>query len=77
MENCSAINHKEKSAVSFCALCKIYMCNNCEKNHSELFQNHNIVKLEKGKDITELFSVFCKEKNHRDEPKYFCKDHNI
>ena len=78
MEKCSSINHKELEALSFCNDCKLYMCNKCEKLHSELFQNqnHNQIKLEKGKNISEFFIGFCKEKNHRDELKYFCKKHN-
>jgi len=76
MEKCSSMNHKEIDALSFCGECKIYMCNKCDKFHSEMFQNHNSIKLEKGKDITELFTGFCKEKSHRDELKYFCKTHN-
>ena len=78
MEKCSVISHKELDALSFCYDCKIYMCNKCEKHHSELFQNqnHNQIKLEKGKDISELFTGFCKEKNHNLELNYFCKIHN-
>ena len=75
MEKCSLTNHKESDAISFCGECKIYMCNKCEKHHSELFPNHNPIKLEKGKDTGELF-LFCKEKNHKDELNYFCKIHN-
>ena len=52
------------------------MCDKCDKFHSELFQVHKIIKLEEGKDINELFTGFCKEKNHKDEFKYFCKTHN-
>ena len=76
MEKCSSINHKEFDALTFCGRCNIYMCNKCEKLHSELFSNHNQIKLEKGKDIAELFTGFCKVKNHRDELKYFCKIYN-
>ena len=76
MEKCSSINHKENDALSFCGKCKIFMCNKCDKFHSEMFQNHKKIKLEKGKEIEELFIGFCKEKNHRDEIKYFCKSHN-
>ena len=55
------------------------MCNKCEKIHSELFQNknHNQIKLEKGKDMTEIFTGFCKEKKHNLELQYYCKKHNI
>ena len=70
------MNHKEIDALSICGECNIYMCNKCEKHHSELFPNHNQIKLEKGKDISELFIGFCKVKNHRDELEYFCKKHN-
>ena len=76
MEKCASINHKEIDAISFCGECKLYFCNKCDKFHSEIFQNHNIIKLEKGKDIGELFTGFCKEKNHKVELKYFCKKHN-
>ena len=67
MEKCSITNHKESDAILFCIECKIYMCNKCEKHHLELFPNHNQIKLEKGKYINELFTGFCKEKNHKDE----------
>ena len=76
MEKCSSLNHKDIDALSFCDECKIYMCNKCDKFHSEMFQNHNPIKLEIGKDITELFTGFCKEKNHKDKLLYFCKKHN-
>ena len=77
MEKCSSINHKEIEALSFCNDCKLYMCNKCEKLHSELFQkNHNLIKLEKGKDMADMLSGFCNEKNHKLELKYFCKNHN-
>ena len=65
MEKCSSISHKDIDALSFCCECKVYLCNKCEKYHSELFQNHNQIKLEKGKDIAELFTGFCNEKNHK------------
>ena len=77
MEKCSSLNHKEIDALSYCGECKIYMCNKCGQFHSEMFQNHNTIKLEKGNDIRELFTGFCKEKSHKDELRYFCKKHNI
>ena len=52
------MNHKEIDALSFCGECKIYMCNKCDKFHSEMFQNHKSIKLEKGKDISVLFTGF-------------------
>ena len=77
MEKCSSLNHKEIDATLYCGECNIYMCNKCDKFHSEIFQNHNLIKLEKGNDITEIFTGFCKEKTHKDELQYFCKKHNI
>ena len=73
MEKCSSKNHKESDAISFCGECKIYMCNKCDKYHSEIFDNHNQINIEKGKVINELFTGFCKEKNHNDCLEYFIK----
>ena len=75
MSKCSMIDHKEIDALSFCKECKIYMCNKCEKYHSELFKNHQQYKVDK--DNTEIFTGLCNEKNHLIELKYFCKVHNI
>ena len=76
MKKCSLNAHKENESISFCQKCGIYMCNKCEKLHSELFQEHNLFKLEKNLDIIEFFTGICKEENHTVELKYFCKTHN-
>ena len=73
-KKCSLIEHKENNAILFCYDCKIFMCNKCEKHHSELFRNHQQFKLDK--DITEIFTGYCNEENHSDELTYFCKTHN-
>ena len=77
MIKCSLKNHKENDAISFCQECRINMCNKCDKLHSELFQDHNQFKLENNIDITKIFTGFCKEANHPDKLKYFCKTHNV
>ena len=77
MNKCSSLKHNENDAISFCQEFRVNMCNKCENYHSEIFQNHHIIKLEKNKDITNIFTGFCKEKNHQTELKYFCKTHNI
>ena len=77
MKKCSLNIHKENIAILFCQECKIYMCNECQKYHSKLFQNHYLFKLEKDLDTTEFFTGLCKEENHLIELKYFCKTHNI
>ena len=77
MENnkkCTLKKHEDINAISYCQECKIFMCNKCENHHSELFQNHNVYKLDK--DISEIFTGFCKERNHLEKLEFFCKDHN-
>ena len=50
------------------------MCNKCQNLHSELFDSHHIYKL--NQNLKEIFTGFCKEKNHNKELNYFCKNHN-
>ena len=73
---CSLKKHKEIEANIFCQECNIYMCNKCEKNHSELFENHHQYNLDKNKNINNIFTGYCKEKNHLGKLIYFCKNHN-
>ena len=73
-QKCFNKNHKEVNAISFCQICNVYMCNKCENFHSELCQNHILINLDK--DINDIFTGFCKEKDHFDKLKYFCKNHN-
>ena len=79
LQKCSLLYHIEKDANLFCQECKIYMCNECEKYHSNIFLNHHQYKLGEYNDTNELNQLFtglCKEKNHPNELKYFCKTHN-
>ena len=69
-KKCSLENHSENRAVLYCYDCKIYMCNKCENHHSELFKNHHQIKLDKFKNINEIFTGICKEKNHPYDLKY-------
>ena len=73
-QKCFNKNHKEVNAISFCQICNVYMCNKCENFHSELCQNHILINLDK--DNNDIFTGFCKEKDHFDKLKYFCKNHN-
>ena len=73
-KKCSLEAHKEEEAILFCYNCKIYMCNKCEKHHSELFPNHN--RNYNIKNIKDLFTGLCEEDSHQYELKYFCKTHN-
>jgi len=73
---CSSKNHKDIDAINYCQNCKIYMCNKCTINHSGLFEDHTLFNLNKKDNDTNFFTGFCKEKNHFDKLKYFCKTHN-
>ena len=73
---CSLKKHKEIEANIYCQECNIYMCNKCEKNHSELFENHHQYNLDKNNNINNIFTGYCKEKNHLGKLIYFCKNHN-
>ena len=72
MEKCSSNKHKEIDAISYCQICKIYMCNKCNNIHNELCPNHE----HHNKNLTENISLICKEENHFEELNYFCKNHN-
>ena len=70
---CSSEEHKVIDAISFCPECRIYMCNKCQNLHTPLFKSHHSYNLNKG---GEIFTGFCKEKNHPNKLEYYCKDHN-
>ena len=72
---CSSEVHKDIDACKYCQECNAYFCNKCAGIHIGLVKNHHTFHLDN--DINELFTGFCKEKNHRKELDYFCKDHNI
>ena len=65
--------HKEIKAIKYCPECRINMCNKCENHHLSLFKNHHPYILNKDEEI---FTGFCKEKNHSVKLNYFCKIHN-
>ena len=73
VKKCFTEEHKDIDAISCCPECKIYMCNKCEKTHSSFFKNHNPYNINKEEEI---FTGYCKEKNHNDKLKYYCKNHN-
>ena len=72
--NCSSKDHENIEALSFCQKCEIYMCNKCENIHSKLCQNHQKFKL--NKDWDNIFTGYCKEKNHNEKLEFYCKNHN-
>ncbi len=72
---CSSKDHKEVGAAKFCHECNKYFCIKCEQFHQNFFGEHHIYPLDK--DLKDIFTGFCKEKNHNKELNYFCKDHNL
>ena len=71
--NCSFKEHTQINAISYCFICRIYMCNKCETFHSKMFEAHKSVNIDK---ITkDFFTGYCKEENHPYELEYFCKVH--
>ena len=74
IKKCYNQDHQNVEAVYYCLECKIYICNKCENFHSKLFNAHHIYTLDK--NISEIFTGFCKEGNHYDKLEYFCKSHN-
>ena len=74
MNKCSYEEHKEIEANIYCPECQINMCKKCENVHNSLFKNHHTYNIEINNE--EIFTGFCKEKNHHIELKYFCKNHN-
>ena len=73
-QKCTSIDHEKIEATSYCKECKVFMCNKCENFHSKLLKSHHSYNLDK--EINEIFTGFCKEKNHIDKLDYFCKTHN-
>ena len=72
-KKCSLKQHTETKAISYCQQCDIYICNTCNKNHSDLCQNHTPYNLNTDKKI---FTGICQTEKHSDELRYFCKTHN-
>ena len=74
-KKCFSKEHSNIDAISYCPNCRLYMCNKCEKIHSDFLKdNHKIYKLEN--DINEIFTGFCKKENHPNKLEYYCKNHN-
>ena len=73
-KKCSSKEHQEINAIIYCVECKIFMCNKCEKIHSNLCQNHHTFN--SNENLNEIFTGFCLKENHYNELKYFCKTHN-
>ena len=74
-KKCSKKIHNDLDAISYCSDCNIYLCNKCAKHHSEIFDNHINYNLDK--NVQETFTNICKERNHKNELEFYCKNHNV
>ena len=72
-QKCSNKLHKEVDSISFCEQCKMFMCNKCLNYHKELFENHQLINLNKN---NEIFIDLCKKVGHEKKFEFFCKNHN-
>ena len=50
------------------------MCNKCESLRSKLFPNHKTFNSEK--NINEIYTGLCKERQHMLKLQFYCKTHN-
>ena len=74
VNKCFSVEHKDIEAKTYCPNCQIFMCNKCESLHSKLFKNHISINLDENKE--EIFTDYCKEKDHHMKLEFFCKNHN-
>ena len=73
IKNCTFKEHSNVNAISYCFICRIYMCNKCENYHSKMFESHKSIN--KDKYTKDTFTGYCKVENHPYELEYFCKTH--
>jgi hypothetical protein len=80
MENekkkCSTSKHANIDAILYCPECKIYICHKCQNSHSELFEAHVPINLDKNNNDDDLFINICEQKNHNNKLEFYCKNHN-
>ena len=75
-KKCSSKEHLDIDAVKYCDQCEIFMCNTCNKIHSNLCSHH--FQYNVNKDNNEEFTGLCKKNKHyQNKLEYFDKSHNI
>ena len=79
MENqrkkCSSNKHPNIDAIFYCKECKKYICNKCQNFHSDFFESHTLINLDKD-EPDNIFIDICKEANHINKLDFYCKNHN-
>ena len=80
MENekkkCSTSKHANIDAILYCPECKKYICHKCQNFHSEFFEDHIPINLDKNDNGDDLFINICEQKNHNNKLEFYCKNHN-
>ena len=74
-KKCSFKEHQDIEAVFYCQNCNIYMCNKCDKFHSNIFLEH--LKFPLDKNNSNIFTGLCTEKDHLNKLLFFCRNHNM
>ena len=72
-DKCSNEEHFDIDATAYCSKCRKLLCIGCEQSHKENNPNHKLFRLDNTLDK----EILCKEANHNEELKYYCKTHNI
>ena len=75
-KKCSSNKHSNIDAIFYCKECKKYFCNKCQNFHSDFFEKHTLINLEKD-DPDNIFIDICKEQNHPNKLDFYCKNHNV
>ena len=73
-KKCSNKKHSDIDAINYCFICSVYLCNKCSNIHSEYLEKHKLYNLDK--NIEDIFTGICKESNHKEDLKFYCKSHN-
>ena len=73
-KNCSFPEHQAIKAITYCFICKIYMCNKCEIFHSKMFETHKqlccakcVIKIGNKKDAIHKDCNVCPIEEIKDE----------
>jgi len=75
-KKCSSNKHSNIDAIFYCKECKKYFCNKCQNFHSDFFETHTLINLEKD-DPDNIFIDICKEEKHPYKLDFYCKNHNV
>ena len=73
-KKCSSKKHEDSDAINYCQFCRVYLCEQCQKIHDELY-NHPLTQLKSS--LNDNISNFCSLDNHNNKLDFYCKTHNV